>query len=97
MIPLMAEVRVDAFKQLPKSNRSQQPRPRLRLWIPLFLVWLLLLPLMLLLFPVLIVVSVAFGINPLRALTALWGLFTGLAGTNIELNDRKAAVRIRIL
>ena len=97
MIPLLAEVRLDAAERPPKSNRFHRPRARLRLWVPLFLVWLLLLPLVLLLFPAMIVVSVAFRINPWRALTAFWGLFTGITGTNIELNDRKAAVRIRII
>ena len=96
MIPLLAEVRVEAFKRLPKSNRSHPPKARLRLWVPLFLVWLVLLPLVLLLLPVMTVVALAVRINPLRALTAFWGLFTGIAGTNIEVNDRKAAVGIRI-
>jgi len=96
MIPLLAEVRVDSFKGLPKSNRSHRSRARLRLWIPLFLVWLLLLPLVLLLLPVMAVAALALRINPWRALTAFWGLFTGITGTNVELNDNKAAVRIRI-
>ena len=96
MIPLLAEVRVDALKRPPKSNRSHPPRAPLRLWIPLFLVWLLLFPLVLLVLPVITMVSLAVRINPLRALTAFWGLFTGITGTDIEVNDRKAAVRIRI-
>jgi hypothetical protein len=80
MIPLVAVIRVD----------------RLRLWIPLFIVWLLLLPLVLLLLPLLMLVGLAVGINPFRALAAFWHVFSGLRGTNIEVNDANAAVRVRI-
>jgi hypothetical protein len=62
----------------------------------LFLVWLLLVPLVLLLLPVMAVAALAVGVNPWRALKAFWGLFTGITGTNIEINDSKAAVGIRI-
>ncbi len=70
---------------------------RLRLWIPLFVVWLLLLPFVLLLLPLMMLACLVVGINPLRALGIFWQVFTGLRGTNIEVNDNNAAVVVRIL
>ncbi len=81
MIPLLAVIRVDW----------------LRLWIPLFLVWLLLLPFILLLLPVAILVCLALQVNPFQALAVFWHVFTGLRGTNIEVNDPNSVVRVRIL
>jgi hypothetical protein len=80
MIPLVAVIRVQS----------------LRLWIPLFLIWLLLLPFMLLLLPLVMLACLMVQLNPFRTLAVLWQILAGLRGTNIEVNDIKAAVAIRI-
>lgn len=81
MIPLLAVIRVDW----------------LRLWIPLFVIWLLLLPLVLVLLPLAMLACLAIRVDPFPALGAFWQVFTGLRGTNIEVNDPNAQVRVRIL
>jgi hypothetical protein len=73
------------------------PRPRRRLWIPLplFLLWLLLLPVAVVLLPVTFVVCWATDVNPFRALSAVWGILSGLGSTRIEVDHRDASIYVR--
>jgi len=85
MIPMMLVVGFRTYKQR-----------GFRLWIPLFLVWLLLLPLVLVLLPLAFVVLALLRVNPFRAVQTGWQIFAGLKGTNIEVQDGKALVLVRI-
>lgn len=68
-----------------------------RLWIPLFLLWIplaLLSPILLLL---LLGYSVAARVNPLRAISALWGMSCGLTGTHVDIRASTSHVMVRVL
>ncbi len=80
MIPLLMKIRVQWF----------------RLWIPLFIVWLLLVPVVLLLLPLAVLACLIVGVPALRALRVFWQIFTGLSGTEVEVDDGKHTVAIRI-
>lgn len=85
MIPLMLVVGIRPYN-----------RRGFRLWIPLFLFWLLLLPLVLVLLPLAFIALLIMRVNPFRAFLTGWQIFTGLKGTNVEVQDEKALVLVRI-
>jgi hypothetical protein len=71
--------------------------PNFRLWLPLFLLWvplILLAPLILL---VVIVVCLAVGINPWRAIAALWALSCSLPGTDVRASVEGKKILVQIL
>jgi hypothetical protein len=83
MIPLQAVLRV----------RGQWSAT---LWLPLFLIWLLLLPILLLILPVALAVLMIAGINPWRALSAVWGVLCAARGTRIDVLTPGRMVLIHI-
>jgi hypothetical protein len=68
-----------------------------RLWLPLFLIWLLLLPLVLVLFPFFLVGCLILDLNAIKAIAACWNVITGLHGTQVEVNDPKNYILLRII
>jgi hypothetical protein len=72
-------------------------RPEFRLWLPLLLIWLLLAPFVILLSPLLILGLAMAGLNPFRALAALFGVLGALGGTHIEVDAPDALVNIHLL
>ena len=86
MIPLVAVV---AVRPGPTSRRVWIP-------LPLFLIWLLLLPVALLLLPVAIVACWATGVNPVRALSAVAAILSGLGSTRVEVDVRDASIHVRL-
>jgi hypothetical protein len=74
-----------------KRNREFQ------MWIPLLLLWLMLLPVVLLLVPVFLVACCVGRVDPFVALLALWRIFTGLRGTEVEFARPSSTMLVRIL
>ncbi|SPE19337.1 conserved hypothetical protein [Candidatus Sulfotelmatomonas gaucii] len=67
------------------------------LWIPLFLLWIpviLLSPILLL---VIVGLSIAGRVDPLRALSVIWGIVCSLPGTNVRVTSEGTKVVVRIL
>jgi len=84
---------------IPRSCAAATPvgsGRRFHLWLPLMAVWLLLLPFVLLLAPLVFVACLAAGIDPLRGVLVYWQLFNALPGLQVEVEDPRAQVRIRI-
>ena len=88
MIPSLAVVRV--------HNPSWR-WGGVRLWLPLILLYIPLL----ILSPVILLVVVAAcmvgRVSPWRAITAFWGLFCSLAGTDVHVRAEGNHVMVRIL
>lgn len=68
-----------------------------RLWLPLFVAWLLLLPVVLVLFPFFLVGCLILDVNAFNAITTGWNLVAGLRGTQVEINDPKNYILLRII
>jgi hypothetical protein len=72
-------------------------RPRIRLWLPLFLLWIpsiVLTPVALIvLFIVCVVSHIPFG----RSVAALWNLLCSLPGTDVRVSTEGNKVFVRIL
>jgi hypothetical protein len=85
MIPLLAVLRVE-----------REGRPRIRLWLPLFLLWLLALPLLIVTLPVVAVVLLAYGRNPLRLYAAYWNVLSAISGSHIEMHRRQKLVYLHV-
>ena len=86
MIPLIAIVHVE-----PRRG------PRIRLWLPLFLVWLLLVILGLLLSPLILIACLIARLNPFTAIWSLIGVFVAMAGTDIEVVAPEATIIVRVI
>jgi hypothetical protein len=67
-----------------------------RLWVPVLPVLLLLSPLLVLAALVAVVVCVAYRVDPVRALAAVWRLLCATRGTHIDVEDGKTAVLVSI-
>ncbi|MGH9775664.1 MAG: hypothetical protein ACRD50_12030 [Candidatus Acidiferrales bacterium] len=85
MIPLVAYLRI-----------RRQARCGFGIWAPLVLVWLLLLPIFLLLLPLFFIGCAACQVSSFRALSAFWGILTGLHNTHTEVEDRSISVLVDI-
>jgi len=85
VIPLFATVRVET------------PRARIGFWAPLFLLWLLLAPAAVVLSPLLIVMCLAWRVDPARAAGALAGVLCGLSGVRVEVESPGTRVQVRIV
>ena len=85
MIPMILAVKV-----APSDGRI------IRVWIPLFLIWLLLLPLAIVLAPIALIVALVLGCDVWRGTRAIFGVFTGLSGTHVEVDAPDAYVRVHI-
>jgi hypothetical protein len=68
--------------------------PRFRLSLPVLLLWLLLLPFAPLLLLALLVVCAIYAVNPFRAAAALFRLFAGLKGTQVEVQTHEVLIVI---
>ena len=86
MIPLVAIIRI----------RHDEHKP-LSVWIPVVLFWILLLPFAILGLPILIVVCIAKGVDPFRAIPAGLGFIGALTGTHIEVENQRARVEITVI
>ncbi len=67
------------------------------LWIPLFLLWIpviLLSPILLL---VIVGLSIAGRVDPLRALSVIWGIVCSLPGTHVRVTAEDTKVVVRVL
>jgi hypothetical protein len=84
MIPLAARISI------------QSKRRSGLIGVPLFLVWLLLLPLALLLSPVPFIACLVGRVNPLRAFSIVWEIFSALRGTHVEVAARDQEILIDI-
>jgi hypothetical protein len=65
-----------------------------RLRVPVLLVWLLLLPLAPLLLLALLIACAAHGARPFRAVAALFRVFAGLKGINVEVQTRQVSIAL---
>lgn len=97
MIPMLMTVAVRHDTIDHRTGRYQPDGRGLRLWLPLVLVWLVLAPFVLLLAPLIILALALAGLNPFRALAAVFGVLTGLTGTRIQVDAPGATVDIRVL
>jgi hypothetical protein len=70
--------------------------PRIRLWIPLFLVWLLLLPIALLILPFFCIACLIVQLNPFRAISVFFDILSATRGSVIEVEDPGCIVKIKI-
>ena len=86
MIPLIAIVHVE-----PRHG------PRIRLWLPLFLVWLLLVILGLLLSPLILIACLIARLNPFQTVWRLVGVFVAMAGVHIEVQAPDAVILVRVI
>jgi len=66
------------------------------LWIPLVLVWILLLPVAVLALPLFFLFCLIGRVNLVRATKTLGAIFGGLSGTQIQVEDRRYSVSLRI-
>jgi hypothetical protein len=85
MIPQIARVRV----------HSGQDR-RIRLWIPLLPLYLVLSPLVVLFVLVLVVACVVYRVNPLRALGAGARLLSACSGFQLEIQQGRTGVLVKL-
>jgi hypothetical protein len=69
---------------------------RFRLHLPLILLWLLLLPLTPVLWLALLIVCIAGGINPFRAVVALFRTFASLPGTRVEFESCQISILVSL-
>ena len=67
----------------------------LNLWIPITLFGVMLTPLLVLALPVVNAVVLARGLDP-RGVSAIFRVFGSLSGTDIDIQTRRANVRIRL-
>ena len=86
MIPMLMIVHV-----------SPRGGPRLRFWLPLFLLWLLLAPLAVLLSPIAAAVCLARGINPVTALAGACGVLGSATGLCVDVESPGASVLVRVI
>jgi hypothetical protein len=70
---------------------------RIRLWIPVVPVLIVLSPLLLLAALVVAVASLAYRVNPARALAAGWRLMTALQGFRLDVEQGRTAVQVNII
>jgi hypothetical protein len=64
--------------------------------IPLFLVWLLVLPIVILLSPVILIGCMIAEQNPLTVFSLFWEILSGVAGTQVEVDDREHIVSVSV-
>ena len=85
MIPCLAVLKIRA-----RSGRG------IHLWIPLALVWILLLPVALLVLPLFLLFCLLGRVSLVRAAKTFGGIFAGLRGTQVQVEDRSYSVSLRI-
>jgi hypothetical protein len=69
---------------------------RFRLHLPLILLWLVLLPLTPVLWLALLIVCIAGGVNPFRAVVALFRTFASLRGTRVEFESCQISILVSL-
>ena len=74
-----------------------QSRKRFRFRLPLPVIYLILLPFVLLLLPVVVVICLVRGINPFRAIRAVYLLSGSLSGTHVEVQQANSSFLISIV
>jgi hypothetical protein len=67
-----------------------------RLRLPVLLFWLILLPLAPLLLLMLLIVCAAYGVNPFRAMAALFRLFDSLKETHVEVQNHQFSIVLNL-
>jgi hypothetical protein len=85
MIPVAAEI----------SIRNHRQRD-LEFKIPLVLLWILLSPLAVVLLPLFLIACLVGDISPYRAIAALWGILSGLTGTEVRVEQPDSSVYIHL-
>jgi hypothetical protein len=68
-----------------------------RLWIPLFLMWIPVILLSPVVFLVLVAIAIAAQTSIWRLIDLLWGILSGLPGTDIRVSTEGNRVLVRIL
>jgi hypothetical protein len=76
--------------------RGSRENRRFRLYVPLILLWLILLPLTPLLWLALLIVSIAGGVNPFRAVVAVFRTFASLRGTRVEFESCQISILVSL-
>ncbi|HWA04139.1 MAG TPA: hypothetical protein VG819_11510 [Rhizomicrobium sp.] len=85
MIPMLAVLRIE-----------RAGHPRVRLWLPLFVLWLLALPVLLVTLPVVALILAAGRENPLPLFAAYWDLLSAVAGSHVEMRGRRGIVHVHV-
>ena len=75
----------------------KKQRPGLLIFqAPVAAVWLVLLPILIVLSPLIAIACLVGGVNPFRALSALWEICRALKGTLVEVEDYRQGVLVQI-
>jgi len=68
-----------------------------RLWVPIFLLWIPVILLSPLIFLVLVAAAIAARTNIWRVIAIIWGVLSGLRGTDVHVRAEGNQVLVRIL
>ena len=75
---------------------TENPRSRLLIGVPFFLLVVLVSPVLILLTPVALFACLAVGANPFHAARLAWGVLTALRGTHVEVTGRDRSVLVHL-
>ena len=83
-------------RPLTRPSKRAKRSLRLNLWIPITAIGWMLSPVVVLALPVVMAGSLARGLDP-RRVSAVLRVFMALSGTQIEIQSRRANVRIQLI
>ena len=83
-------------RPLTRPSRRVKRSLRLNLWVPITAIGWMLTPVVVLTLPVVMAGSLARGLDP-RRVSAVLRVFMALSGTQIEIQSRRANVRIQLI
>jgi hypothetical protein len=75
---------------------TENPRSRILIGVPFFLLVVLVAPVLVLLSPLASIACLVVGVDPFRAARLVWGVMTAFRGTHVEVTQRNRTVLVHL-
>ncbi|MFI4975743.1 MAG: hypothetical protein ACHP84_14480 [Caulobacterales bacterium] len=81
----------------PVRAEDRPQRATIRLWLPVLLIWLILVPVAVICLPLILAAGLIYRVSPWMAMERISDLLFALGGTQIEIENPGALMRIKFL